>query len=325
MISYKKIIFIYVFCCCQVSFAAEKPLLRLGVLAFGTVNWELAAMQRAQLMETEHYRLQVVTKLANPQASKIALQSGAVDMIVADWIWVSQQRALGRDYTFFPYSNTTGALVVAQDSAVKTLQDLRNKKMAVAGGELDKNSLLLHALMLKQGQADVFASIAKKYGAPPLLAQEMRHKRVDALLTYWHYAARMEADGFKVLLTGNDILQGLGMQAQVPSIGYVFSEQWAEQNLQAIRHFFASTRQAKNDLCINDAVWKSIGHLTRAKTQQESRLLRSRYCEGRILRWGNEEKQAAAEIYQQLKKVSHNRLTRHAEKLEKGVFWEQGL
>lgn len=312
------------FCYCQASFAADKPLIRLGALAFGTVNWELSAMQYAQLMETEHYRLQVI-KLANPQAGKIALQSGAVDMIVADWVWVSQQRALGRDYTFFPYSNTTGALVVPQDSAIKTLQDLRNKKMAVAGGELDKNSLLLRALMTKQGQADVFASMAKIYGAPPLLAQEMRHKRADALLTYWHYAARMEADGFRILLTGNDILQGLGIQAQVPSIGYVFSKQWAQQNQQAIQHFFASTRQVKNDLCINDTAWKGISHLTHAKTSQENQLLRSRYCDGRILSWGGKEVEAAAEVYQYLKKVSHNRLTKHAEKLEKGVFWEQGI
>ena len=324
MISYKKIIFICVLCCCQASFAVEKPLFRLGVLAYGTVNWELAAMKHAQLMETEHYRLQVV-KLANPQASKVALQSGAVDMIVADWVWVSQQRALGRDYTFFPYSNTTGALVVAQGSAIKTLQDLRNKKMAVAGGELDKNSLLLRALMTKQGQADVFTSMAKIYGAPPLLAQEMRHKRVDALLTYWHYAARMEANGFRILLTGNDILQGIGIQAQVPSIGYVFSEQWAKQNQQAMHHFFASTRQVKNDLCINDAVWKNINHLIRAKSQKEGLLLRNRYCNGRVLSWGSKEVQAAAEIYQYLKKVSHNRLTKHAEKLEEGVFWGQGL
>ncbi len=324
MISYKKIIFIWVFCCCQASFASEKPLIRLGALAFGTVNWELAAMQQAQLMETVHYRLQVV-KMANPQASKIALQSGAVDMIVADWVWVSQQRALGKDYTFFPYSNTTGALVVAQDSAIKTLQDLRNKKMAVAGGELDKNSLLLRALMTQQGQADVFASIGKVYGAPPLLAQEMRHKRVDALLTYWHYAARMQADGFRILLTGNDILQDLGIQAQVPSIGYVFSEQWAQQNQQAIQYFFAGTRQVKNDLCINDAIWQGINHLTHAKTPQENQLLRSRYCDGRVLSWGHKEKQAAAEIYQYLKKVSHNRLTKHADTLEPGVFWGQGL
>ncbi len=323
MISYKKIIFIWVLCCCQASFASEKPLIRLGALAFGTLNWELAAMQQAQLIETEHYRLQIA-KMANPQAGKIALQSGAVDMIVADWVWVSQQRALGKDYTFFPYSNTTGALVVAADSGINTLQDLRHKTLAIAGGELDKNSLLLRALMTKQGAADVFAGMTKIYGAPPLLAQEMRRKRADALLTYWHYAARLEADGFRVLLTGHDILQGLGIQVEVPSIGYVFSEHWAKQNKSAVQDFFAVSRQLKNDLCHKDAVWRGIADLIQVKTIQENQLLRRRYCAGRVLHWGDDERQAAAAIYQYLKKVSHNRLTEHAEILESSVFWKPG-
>jgi NitT/TauT family transport system substrate-binding protein len=42
-------------------------------------------------------------------------------VIVADWIWVSRMRSLGRDYTFYPYSNATGALVVASDSPIKQL------------------------------------------------------------------------------------------------------------------------------------------------------------------------------------------------------------
>jgi len=106
MNNYTKIIFICVLLSSPFSFASEKTTIRLGVLAYGTVNWELTAMQQAQVMETEHYRLQVM-KMANPQAGKIALQSGAVDMIVADWIWVSYQRSQGKAYTFYPYSNTT--------------------------------------------------------------------------------------------------------------------------------------------------------------------------------------------------------------------------
>lgn len=320
MNSYKKIIFIALLCWSQMTYASEQSLIRLGVLAFGTVNWELAAMQQAKLMETEQYRLEV-TRVANPQTGKIALQSGAVDMIVTDWVWVSHQRSLGKDYTFYPYSNTTGALVVANDSPIKQLSDLSNKKLAIAGGELDKNSLLLRALMARQGQADVFDSIAKVYGAPPLLNQQMLHKRVDAVLTYWHYAARMQADAYRVLMTGHDILQGLGIQEQVPSIGYVFSEQWAQHNQSAIQAFLGQTRQLKNTLCADINAWQDIKPLTHAKTDKESQLLRRGYCQGRVLNWGQKEQRAAAEIYQYLKAASHKRLTGIAEKLVPGTFW----
>lgn len=320
MFNYKTIIYICTLLSCQLVTANEKPVIRLGVLAFGTVNWELAAMQQSLTTGSEGYQLQV-TKMANPQAGKIALQSGAVDMIVADWVWVSRQRALGKDYTFYPYSNTTGALVVAKGSDIKQLSDLKNKKMAIAGGELDKNSLLLQALMQKQGQADVFASIEKVYGAPPLLSQQMYRQRVDALLTYWHYAARMEADGYRVLMTGKDLLQGLGIQAQVPSIGYVFDRAWALNNKAAIQAFLQQTRRAKDVLCTDNVAWKKIDSLARAKTQQVNQLLRQRYCDGRVQQWGYKQQQAAGEIYQYLKAISQKRLTGDAETLQAGSFW----
>lgn len=321
MSHYKKIIFICALLATQHSFAVEKTTIRLGVLAFGTVNWELAAMQQAGLMETEQYRLQV-TKLANPQAGKIALQSGTVNMIVADWIWVSRMRALGKDYTFYPYSNTTGALVVAEKSRIEGLKDLNNKSIAIAGGELDKNSLLLQALMKKQGLTEVYASIEKVYGAPPLLSQQIQHQRVDALLTYWHYAARLQAEGYQVLMTGSDILQDLGIQANVPSIGYVFNRRWANNQLVAVNAFLENTKQIKNTLCAEKSAWQNIKSLIRATTEHANQVLREQYCAGRVLSWGVKEQQAAAEIYQYLKKLSAKRLTGKSDTIEAGTFWQ---
>ncbi|WP_428353438.1 ABC transporter substrate-binding protein [Methyloprofundus sp.] len=317
---YKKLLLICTLLFSQFSFASEKTLIRIGALAFGTVNWELTAMQQAEMIETEHYRLQVI-KMANPQAGKIALQSGAVDMIVADWIWVSRMRSLDKDYTFYPYSNTTGALVVADNSPIKELKDLNNKRLAIAGGELDKNSLLLQALMQKQGQAEVFASIEKVYGAPPLLSQQIQHQRVDALLTYWHYAARMQAEGYQILMTGNEILQGLGIEVSVPSIGYVFDRSWANNNKVALQAFLANTKQIKHTLCTEDSAWQGIKPLIRAKTAQVNQLLRQQYCNGQVLSWGDKEQQAASKVYQYLKKLSSDRLTGKAENIQAGTFW----
>jgi NitT/TauT family transport system substrate-binding protein len=35
---------------------------------------------------------------------------------VADWIWVAQQRADGKDYVAFPYSTAVGGILVGADS-----------------------------------------------------------------------------------------------------------------------------------------------------------------------------------------------------------------
>jgi len=316
----KKLLFIAALICCQLGYASDKTTLRLGVLAYGTANWELEVMRQAKQMETDSYLLQVIP-MANPQAGKIALQSGAVDIIVADWIWVSYQRSLGRDYTFYPYSNTTGALVVAKDSEIKTWQDLKGKRLAIAGGELDKNSLLLQALMQKQGQGELFQGMEKIYGAPPLLTQQLKQQRVDALLTYWHYAARLEAEGYKVLMTGADILLSLGIEKKVPSIGFVFNRTWAEQHRSVIQGFLEQSKQAKHTLCSVDMAWQAIDELTHIQSKQESQLLRQHYCGGRVNHWGDEEQQAAGDIYQYLKVTSQQRLTGKSAAVQEGVFW----
>ncbi len=322
MQTYKKIIFIWVLMVCSNSYATEKPLIRLGVLAFGTVNWELHAMRQAKLMETDRYRVQVLA-MANPQASKIALLSGAVDMVVADWIWVSRQREQVKEYSFYPYSNTTGALVLAKGSAIHSVQDLQDKKLAIAGGELDKNSLLLQALLQKQGQAQIFSRMKKIYGAPPLLTEQLKHGRVDALLTYWHYAARLEAEGYPILLTGADILHGLGIKNKVASIGYVFSTTWANQHKAAVNSFLDNTQVIKQQLCESEKTWQGIKSLVRAEKPAENKLLRQYYCSGRVVSWGKPEQQSAQKIYQYLRLLSQYRLTGKSDTIQQGTFWKK--
>lgn len=103
------------------SFAAEKTVLRIGVQSSGTLDWELEVLPPSPDFEIK------AQPVATAEAAKIALQSGAVDMIVSDWLFVSQSRNNGADFTFYPYSNTAGALVVAKNSTIQNIKDLAGK------------------------------------------------------------------------------------------------------------------------------------------------------------------------------------------------------
>ena len=300
--------------------AAENSRIRLGVLAFGTVNWELTALQQARLLDP---RLLQIQKLASPQAGKIALQSGSVDMIVSDWIWVSRQRNAGSDFTFYPYSTTAGALVVPAGSPIQGVQDLQKIRLGIAGGELDKNWLLLQALAARKYRLDLNQSLEKVYGAPPLLNQQLLQGRVDAVINYWHYAARLEAQGYRQIIDGHGILGELGIPVKVPTLGYVFEAGWGETHRQALRQFFQATRQARDLLCTSDSAWQQIQPLVKADDPDTRKLLRHRYCAGRISSWGAAEQKAAGEIYRLLKTHSGGRLTGAAAGLSPGTFWEQ--
>lgn len=308
------------FCLSFQSIANEKTTLKLAVLTFGTVNWELTTLKNQNLLANTNFQLEI-RPVANPQAGKIALQSGAVDMIISDWIWVSRQRSTGADFTFYPYSNTSGALIVPENSNIKSLADLQGKKLGIAGGELDKNWLLLQTLALQKNQIDLNSSVEKVYGAPPLLNQQILHKRVDAIINYWHYAAKLEAKGYKQLFNGKDILHKLGIQTEVPTLGYVFNRNWGLKNKQLVNDFLKATQQAKNILCQSDEAWQSIVPLTKAKDTVTQHKLRERYCAGRIKQWGTDEQLAASKIYNFLRKSSKNKLTGTSETLQPGTFW----
>jgi NitT/TauT family transport system substrate-binding protein len=72
------------------AFASTAAAIRVGVLRFGTVSWEI------DVIRTHGLAAVVPQELAAPQAAQIALQAGQVDTIVVDWMWVARQRATGR-------------------------------------------------------------------------------------------------------------------------------------------------------------------------------------------------------------------------------------
>lgn len=298
---------------------AEKAGIRLGVLASGTLAWELAAMENEGFLKNSAFALETVS-LANPQAGKVALQAGSVDVIVSDWIWVSSMRAQGSDYTFYPYSSSAGGLLVAADSQITKLSDLTNKKLGIAGGELDKNWSLLQALGLKQG-VDLNSAVDKVYGAPPLLSQQLTDKRIDALLTYWQFGARLETQGYRQLLSGEDIVRELGIAETVPSLGYVFKQSWADQHKPALLQFLKNAQAAKDRLCTSDQAWEKISNLTAAGASDVQKQIRARYCEGRVKQWGAAEQRAAATIYQTLHRLGDNKLTGQTAQIQPGTFW----
>jgi len=302
-----------------VAAATEVTRIRVGVMAGGTLVWELAALNNEGLLADSGIEVETIT-MANPQANKVAIQAGSVDIMISDWIWVSGMRADGSDLTFYPYSDVSGSLLVPKDSTIKSLADLKGKKLGVAGGELDKNWLLLRALAKQQG-LELAGSLETVYGAPPLLNQQMAGGRVDALLTYWQYAAPLQAQGYRQLLSGEEIIRQLGIAENVPHMGYVFKAGWAKQNQAALQRFLELSKTARDRLCDSDAAWQKVVGLTDTHDPAAQTQLRGRYCEGRVESWNAAKRQAAEDVYQWLRKVGDSKLTGKAEHISDGTFW----
>ena len=298
--------------------------LKIGVLAFGTVNWELEAIRNEGLDKKYGLDLQV-QQLAGPDAGKIGLKAGGLDVIATDWIWVANQNQSGADYRFIPYSTQAGALMAAAGSPIRALADLKGKKLGVAGGALDKNWILLKAYAKKSAGLDLEKDASPVFAAPPLLNQQLAEGKLDALLNFWHYAAKLEAQGFRRVLDGREVLQGLGVAEPVPNLGFVFKQSWAAGHGPALDAFIKASVEARGKLCGDDAAWAKIAPLTQESDAKLQAALRKDYCAGLVKHWGAEEKQAVAKLYGLLRQTGGPALTGQAGTLPGNIFWPYTL
>jgi NitT/TauT family transport system substrate-binding protein len=243
--------------------AASASQVRVGVLRFGTVSWEIDVIRHHGLDSGAGIAVEPV-ELAAAQAAQVALQAGKVDMIVVDWLWVARQRASGADWCSVPFSDAVGALIVPPESPVHEVQDLAGRALGIAGSPLDKSWLILRAYASQRYGIDLNAVANKNFGPPPLLAEQMKAGRLDALLTYWQFAAKAEAAGARRILAVEDAVAALGVSSGVPFIGYTFSQHWAESNRMLIDAFIAASRRARDILANSDAEWLRIMPVTGA-------------------------------------------------------------
>jgi NitT/TauT family transport system substrate-binding protein len=299
--------------------AADK--LKIGVLKFGTVSWALDTIQRNGLDKAEGIELEVIP-LASTQATTVGLQGGSVDIIATDWPWVSRERSDGADFTFAPFSTALGSIMVPADSPIKTLADLKGKKIGVAGGPIDKSWLLMVAYALRTANLDLRTETTQEYGAPPLLAERAKQGAVDAVLNFWPYAARLEAQGFKQLIGVEDVVSELGAKGEVAMVGYVFSESWAKSHSAAVQGFLRAAAKADEILATSNEAWDQLKPLMQAEDQATFEALRRRYREGIPERSTAENEADAKVLYQFLREYGGEKLVGSASELAPGTFWK---
>ncbi len=311
---------------CAIGHAAEPPSkLKIAVLKYGTVSWALDTIQANGLDKAEGIELEIVP-LASTQATTVALQSSSVDIIATDWLWVSRERANGADFTFVPFTTALGAIMVPPDSPIKTLADLKGKTLGVAGGPLDKSWLLIVAYALRTANIDLRSDTTQEFGAPPLLAERAKQGAIDAVLNFWPYAARLEADGFTQLIGLEDVVRELGAKGEVAMVGYVFNEAFAKDNLKAIQGFVRAAAKANELLATSDAEWDRLkplmGENDPSFNEATFEALRRHYREGIPERSSAAEEADAKVLYQFLRELGGKKLVGSGTELAPGTFWQ---
>jgi NitT/TauT family transport system substrate-binding protein len=302
------------------AFAADR--IRIAAQKTGTFAWELDVIRAHGLDRKANLDIET-TELASTEAGQIALSGGSADLILSDWLWVARERALGDDLVFYPYSSTLGAVMVPQNSPIRTIADLKGKRLGVAGGPLDKSWLLLQALA-RRSAIDLKAQADVAYGAPPLLSAMALQGKTDATLTFWNFCVGLEAKGMRRAITIADVMQQLGASGPVAMVGYVFHAGWAEHNRALLNRFLAVTSEAKKILADSPADWQRLAPRIGVSTDAALELYRQRYVEGIPSRPLAGEVADAQALYRILADIGGTDLVGQAHQLDPGTFYRAG-
>lgn len=320
------------------AFAADRAVVRVGVLQFGTVSWELETMQRHGLLEREGVDIRIVP-LALKDAANVALQGGEVDVIVNDWLWVARMRSEGADFVFVPFSQAVGGIHARPDAGIAGFADLRGQRLGVAGGALDKSWLLLRAYARRTVGEDAASFLRPQFAAPPLLNELVMRGELPAAMNFWHYGARLAAAGMREVLGMKEILATLGIGDEMPLVGWVFGERWAHANPAAIAGFLRASAAAKALLRESDAAWEALRPSMRVEDEASFIALRDGFRAGipraageGVARGEGVERgegreageRAAARAFAILAAEGGEALVGRARELAPGTFWHGG-
>jgi len=301
--------------------AHAAPEVRLGVLQYGSVQWVADVIRRRGLDTSNGFSLST-SALANSDSSRVALMAGAADIVVSDWFFVASQRAAGNRLSFVPFSSASGGIMVADSSPIRSLADLANRRLGVAGGPLDKSWLIVQAAARSAGGVELATATKLTYGAPPLLDAMLQRNDMDAVLTFWNFAARLDAAGFRQAVSVGDCARTLGLSDRISLIGYTFHEDWAKQNRVAINGFLNASAAALAIMANDDAEWDKLRPLMGPADDALFQSLRRRFVDGIPQMAIDTQQRDAAKLFDIVRHAGGARVTDGLDALPDGVFWQ---
>jgi NitT/TauT family transport system substrate-binding protein len=300
--------------------AAAAGSLRLASVKYGSLSWVIETIRALELDKKAGLKLDVV-EVASNQAGPVALLAGGADVIVSDWTWAMRQRSLGEKLKFSAYSSALGGLVVPENSSITKVGDLDGKTLGVAGSAIDKSWLLLRAFSTKTVGQDLAKYARPQFGAAPLLVEQMRAGRLDAVLNFWTHTARLTGSGFKEVLSIETVMKDLGIEPVPALVGFIWKESYEEAHRAEIETLLNVVREANAVLATDDSAWERLRPIVKPNTDGEFQSIISAYRAGIPKPWGDAEIEAARKLMQVLVDAGDAELMGHGTIFDAKLFY----
>ena len=134
--------------------------------------------------------------------------------------------------------------------------------------------------------------------------------------------AQWRTHGAYLLGAERDLHRALGIATDVPLLGYVFDETWAEAHRDDALALVRVSRKAKQLLADFDAEWEALRPLMKAPDDATFRALRDGFRAGIPRAWGEAERADAARLFAVMARLGGDAVGKSHE-LQPGTFWSE--
>lgn len=240
--------------------------------------------------------------VASPQASYVAMQTGDMHIGFTGWIVIALLREKGfkltNVYSMIAYTND---VMVKVDSPLKSIADLKGKRVGLFGGANSATTWLYRLVVDKFYGFDSMKDSKIHFGAPPLLIGMVDKGELDAVLVLDPFISQMLETG-KYRSIGNigDIWRQKTNQNPM-LVAVTVNEPWAKANPDIVKRFVAGFKEALTYLKNTPEAWGELAKGMGVKTDRGVKIMYERTADAFIIRWDkkliDEQYAYAAELF----------------------------
>lgn len=166
-----------------------------------------------------------------------ALQSGNLDGTILDYTGGAIQLAGGIPIKFVSQCDGTFEMIVAQNSNIESVKDLKDKNIAIS-----RNTVIDYctSLALAQAQLSIEDITASEINKIPLRLEMLNNSKIDATMLPDPFATIAKSEGNKYLISMDDM--------QVKVTGIAFHQKTIDEKKEALQKLYKAYNKAVLDL-----------------------------------------------------------------------------
>ena len=298
------------------SFFAGLALVGLAALSAGLAHAadkiKVVALQGTQLLPVRvmqargipaKYGLELdVMEVASPPASYTAMQTGDVQVGFTGWIVSALLREKGFPLTnVYPMISYTNDVLVKEGSPLKSLADLKGKRVGLFGGANSATTWLYRLIVRKFYGFDAMKDSKIFFGAPPLLMGMLDRGDLDAALFLDPFISQMLETGKYRSIGELGDLWRRNVHQNPMLVAVTVNEKWAKANPDVVKRFLSAFRDAMTYLKNTPDAWKEYAKGMGIKTDRGVKIFYDRTAGAFIMNWDkkvvDEQYAYAAELY----------------------------